>query len=357
MTWFDKNFFYWLIVELILFLAIIFIFKRGKFTYFYSKLKSYKGIQKIHTEEIPRLGGVGILFSLAGYALASDDVNVSSLYKLIIASFIPALFFSFKEDLCFNVKPFFRFIALLISAFLFLNFNTYPLPDLSEISIFHLNKNIYAIFFIVFLLGIVSISNAMNMIDGVNGLCGAISLSILATLLMLSSLTADYLLLSTIFPLMLLIVVFMFFNYPKGHIFLGDTGAYFLGFLISILTIIFFGRHQEISPWLAILILIYPITEIAFSTFRRLINNLTVYKADKDHLHTKFFIFFRANLRRKAFSNPLVMPALSILWIFPSWASLITYKKPIYIFVSILIFFTVYFLAYKFLSEAKKIDE
>ena len=55
--------------------------------------------------------------------------------------------------------------------------------------------------------------------------------------------------LSLNFSAMLPIIPFMIMNYPYGRIFLGDLGAYSLGLIVSMLTIILFGRHPEISPW------------------------------------------------------------------------------------------------------------
>ena len=61
------------------------------------------------------------------------------------------------------------------------------------------------------------------------------------------------------------ILGFLFFNYPKGLIFLGDGGAYLIGFLVALLTIVLLSKNSEISPWVAILINIYPITETVFT--------------------------------------------------------------------------------------------
>ena len=57
------------------------------------------------------------------------------------------------------------------------------------------------------------------------------------------------------------------------------------------LTIVLFGRHPEISPWAAALILIYPIIEV-FSLLRRMFKSVSIYHADTAHLHLKLFHFF-----------------------------------------------------------------
>jgi UDP-GlcNAc:undecaprenyl-phosphate GlcNAc-1-phosphate transferase len=86
--------------------------------------------------------------------------------------------------------------------------------------------------------------------------------------------STDITMLSLIFSVILLLIPFILMNYPYGRIFLADLGAYSLGLIVSMLTIILFGRYPEISPWGAVLILIYPATEVVFSLLRRAIKGV-----------------------------------------------------------------------------------
>ena len=63
---------------------------------------------------------------------------------------------------------------------------------------------------------------------------------------------------------------FLFVNFPFGLIFLGDSGAYFGGFLLSAIAIMLPSRNPEISSWVSFLICLYPITETLFSIYRKL---------------------------------------------------------------------------------------
>jgi UDP-N-acetylmuramyl pentapeptide phosphotransferase/UDP-N-acetylglucosamine-1-phosphate transferase len=200
----------------------------------------------------------------------------------------------------------------------------------------------------------VAVANGMNLIDGVNGLCGAVALSILSALLFLSYKTNDAVMLSTIFSVILILIPFVIFNYPYGKIFLGDLGAYSLGLIISMLTIILFGRHPEISPWGAVLILIYPATEVVFSLLRRAMKGVSIYHADIAHLHLKFFHFFRPQPSYKKIANALVTPILSPLWLFPLIAISWFHHKPLFIFIAILLFLLCYGLVYLMVSQAQK---
>jgi UDP-GlcNAc:undecaprenyl-phosphate/decaprenyl-phosphate GlcNAc-1-phosphate transferase len=67
---------------------------------------------------------------------------------------------------------------------------------------------------IIYILSMVAAANGMNLIDGVNGLFGAVALSILSAFLFLSYKTADIVMLSLIFSVILFLIPFMLMNYP-----------------------------------------------------------------------------------------------------------------------------------------------
>jgi UDP-N-acetylmuramyl pentapeptide phosphotransferase/UDP-N-acetylglucosamine-1-phosphate transferase len=151
-----------------------------------------------------------------------------------------------------------------------------------------------------------------------------------------------------------LIVTFLFFNYPFGKIFLGDLGAYAISFFIGMITIIFFGKHPEISPLLPLLILIYPIVELVFSMLRRLYEGQAIYAADVKHLHIKFFYFLRKIPQLKQYANSFVSPLLSILWVFPLITIPWAYKKPTLILFFIPLFLVIYIILYILITRSMK---
>ena len=200
----------------------------------------------------------------------------------------------------------------------------------------------------------VTVANGMNLIDGVNGLCGAVALSILSSLLFLSYKTSDVVMLSLIFNVILIFIPFIVINYPYGKIFLGDLGAYSLGLIVSMLTIILFSRHPDLSPWGAVIVLIYPVTEVVFSLLRRIVKSESIWQPDKEHLHLKLFYFFRPQSAYKKIANALVTPALSALWLLPSIAITWVYQKPLFIWLSIILFTVIYVLLYIIISSIQK---
>jgi UDP-GlcNAc:undecaprenyl-phosphate GlcNAc-1-phosphate transferase len=353
MQWFDPFVFLFMGMSLVLNGLVAYLWHKK----FYRKLglKTYQAIQRIHLNETPRLGGFIFILSLTSFVAFSNTNESIQLLKIILICLIPIIFMGIKEDLFHNVEPAIRLLALLFVGCLFRAQFTGPLPVLTDIPFVGKLLLLQGSISIFYILSMAAVANGMNLIDGVNGLCGAVALSILSALLFLSYKTADITMLPLIFSVILLIIPFMLMNYPYGQIFLGDLGAYSLGLILSMLTIILFGRHPEISPWGAVLILIYPATEVTFSLLRRMVKGVSIYHADTAHLHLKLFHFFRPQPHYKKIANALVTPALSGLWLFPLLAITWVYQKPLFIWIAIILFILLYSLLYAVLpNNAKK---
>ena len=309
-------------------------------------LKVYAAIQRIHLAETPRLGGLIIVSVLGLYTFLHAEPHVASILKLCLLSMLPLLIIALKEDLFHNVKPTIRLLALLGSGVLFMVNFSGPYPHFEGTLLQHFFEKPLALF-IFYPVALTALANGSNLTDGVNGLCSAIFLSILGSLLFLAYQVGDDTLMMAIWIILMLIGSFFILNYPWGRIFLGDLGAYALAFLTGILTILFFGRHIEVSPWFPVLILIYPMTEVAFSMIRRLYRGKPVFRPDTKHLHIKIFYFLRKITQMKHYANPTVMPLLSVLWIYPLIVTPWAFKKPLLILPFILIFWLIYGTLYR----------
>jgi UDP-N-acetylmuramyl pentapeptide phosphotransferase/UDP-N-acetylglucosamine-1-phosphate transferase len=355
MQWFEPNVLIFMGMSLFLNTSIAYLWHKK----YYQKigLKSYQAIQRIHLNETPRLGGLVFILSLISFVIFSPSNEDIQLLKLILICLIPIIIVGLKEDLFHNVEPAIRLLSLLFVGWLFRAQFTEPLPNLSEVPVLSKILILQGGLTFFYVLSITAIANGMNLIDGVNGLCGAVALSILGALLFLSYKTGDVVMLPLIFNLILIFIPFMALNYPYGKIFLGDLGAYSLGLIISMLTVILFARHPEISPWCAVLVLIYPATEVVFSLLRRAIRGVSIYHPDTYHLHLKLFHFFRPQPAYKKIANALVMPSLSVLWLFPMLAISWVFHKPIFIWVTIIFFILLYSLLYALVPNPKKIKK
>jgi len=352
MQWFDPFVLIFMGMALVLNIGVAYLWHKKFYRNF--GLKTYKAIQRIHLNETPRLGGFILILSLTSFVAFSNANESIQLLKILLLCLIPIIFVGIKEDLFHNVEPAIRLLALLFVGWLFRAQFTGPLPVLTDIPLIGKLLLLQGGTSFFYILTMVAVANGMNLIDGVNGLCGAAALSILSALLFLSYKTADITMLSLIFSVILILIPFMLMNYPYGRIFLGDLGAYSLGLIVSMLTIILFGRHPEISPWGAVLILIYPATEVVFSLLRRMVRGVSIYHADTAHLHLKLFYFFRPQPHYKKIANALVTPALGGLWLFPLIAISWVYQKPLFIWIAVILFIALYGLLYALIPNVQK---
>ena len=114
-------------------------------------------------------------------------------------------------------------------------------------------------------------TNAFNIIDGFNGLAGGAASLILIGIAYVAFKVNDIAVLAAALTAVGAIMGFMLLNFPRGLVYLGDGGAYLLGFWIGVLLVLLVGRNPEVSAWFPVLLCSYPVCELLFSIYRRLI--------------------------------------------------------------------------------------
>ena len=145
------------------------------------------------------------------------------------------------------------------------------------------------LFFTTFAL--VGVSNAINIIDGFNGLASGVCLLILSGILYVAYDVKDVEIFYCALVLFFGILGFFVCNFPLGKIFLGDGGAYFLGFILGMLLVLLTQRHtKSVSAFFGLSIMIYPVWEVVFSIWRkRFKRKMSATEPDKVHLHMLIF--------------------------------------------------------------------
>ena len=257
-----------------------------------------------------------------------------------------------KEDILGNVSPITRLITILVASLIFIsNLDSYPILN------FNLFNDVYEykLFKIIFyVLAISALANGVNMIDGMNGLASFSVISMLSSIVLLSFIFEEYELIKTSIYIILAIIGFMVFNFPKGLIFMGDTGAYWLGWVTGLLIIKLFSINGNISTWCVVLITSYPIIEVLFSAIRKIINGYSPFEADHKHIHIKLFFAISKNKDNSNLLNGLVTICLMPLWFIP--LSLVAWidKFPILVLFSILLQISIYLIYYFILPDPDK---
>lgn len=135
-------------------------------------------------------------------------------------------------------------------------------------------------------LWLVALTNLINLIDGIDGLAGGISL-MLMSLLAYAGWRSDFL-----YPVFCSVglcgalIAFLRFNFPPARIYLGDGGAYFLGFLIGLLSIVTSHKGSITAALIApAFALALPIIDVSIAILRRGLKGLPIFRPDKKHIH------------------------------------------------------------------------
>ncbi|MGT2845120.1 glycosyltransferase family 4 protein [Streptococcus hongkongensis] len=142
--------------------------------------------------------------------------------------------------------------------------------------------------YILTVLWIASITNAINLIDGLDGLVSGVSIISLLTMAVVSFFflpQTDFYLTLTILILVAAIVGFFPYNYYPAIIYLGDTGALFIGFMIGVLSLQGLKNATAVVVVTPVIILGVPIMDTAVAIIRRSLSGKKFYEPDKMHLH------------------------------------------------------------------------
>jgi len=310
------------------------------------------GVQKMHYKPIARLGGVAVFisFSVALWLLPYESETL----LLIWLSSLPVFIGGLIEDLTAKVSPLLRLSFIFTSIFIMFFVLDLGIDSLGFVWIDSIFSNYMIIGLIFTLLMVAGAVNSLNIIDGMNGLKGGYSIIASLAIVYVAHILGDILIFQLGLIFAFSILGFFILNFPFGKIFMGDGGAYFVGFILAIIGLLFVKRHDELSNWFVLLIFIYPMYELLFSMFRRkFINNSVIYEPDALHLHSliyKKIISHKSLNFNKVLSNSVTSPFLWILSLFGIIPATIWYESdPILIFSAIL-FMSIYSLIYKLIS-------
>jgi UDP-N-acetylmuramyl pentapeptide phosphotransferase/UDP-N-acetylglucosamine-1-phosphate transferase len=286
------------------------------------------GVQKFHATPVPRVGGLGIALGVAVLALWAwlSASPLATEMALLLACGLPPLLTGLLEDFTKQVGVRLRLAATALSgvlAFFLLGaqLREVMLPGLDWLMTF----TWFSLLFTA--VAVAGVANAVNIIDGFNGLAAAVSAITLLSLAYVGWQVGDALVVSMALAGVGALLGFLLWNWPRGLIFLGDGGAYFVGYLVAVLSFLLVARHRGVvSPWYPFLLFIYPVFETLFSIWRRkVVRGSSPGLPDGLHLHQ---LVFRRMVRwavgRKDAASLTLRNSLTApyLWILSSMAAL-----------------------------------
>jgi UDP-N-acetylmuramyl pentapeptide phosphotransferase/UDP-N-acetylglucosamine-1-phosphate transferase len=310
---------------------LILIFFTKKTGFFLDKPKEDR---KVHKTATPRIGGLAIFSGISiDYLLLKNPL----LFKFIAIP-SPLIFIAIVEDLK-ELSPYLRFVFMFLTAILAIVYLDAVVYNLGFI---HLPYPVAILFSIVAIVGAI---NAFNIVDGLNGLVGGLSILILVAYAYLFHITGRSELAEVSLILAAAVLGFFVLNFPKGLIFLGDTGSYYLGFSIAVLSILLAGaKHTAVSPWVPMVAMFYPVWETLFSIYRRLKEGKNPLHPDKEHLHFLLYRFFN-NSHAKA--TLTILGAQAVLL----FLAVLFYKNTPFLIFLFLLAVACYIAAYKTLKR------
>jgi UDP-N-acetylmuramyl pentapeptide phosphotransferase/UDP-N-acetylglucosamine-1-phosphate transferase len=325
------------------------------------------GIQKFHTHAVPRIGGLGIIIGLIISLTLRyyENESVGNFGLILIASSLPAFLSGFMEDITKKIGGKIRLLASIIAAAIAGHFLGGWLTSVQLLGIDNLMLAYPAVAIGITCFAVAGVANSFNIIDGYNGLSSMVAIIILCGLTYVAFQVGDHPIMIAALAMIGALMGFLVWNYPRGLIFLGDGGAYLVGFWIAELSVLLTARHSEVSKWFPLLLCIYPIFETLFTIYRRVIlKHAHPGMPDASHLHQLIYrrivrwdgggkdqqlqiyrnsmtspylwllcllgaipavLFWRYHLALKGFA---VLFAISYVWIY--WA-IVRYKVPEYL--------------------------
>jgi len=332
------------------FLGVIFnylLIKKYKFIFLKNIADTeFSKIQAFHKFPAIRSGGITILVFLLIFSFFYEEKN-NYFFSIIMLS----LFFfiiGFLEDIKIHTKPEIRLLLFFIFSFLIIYYFNI---EILNTQILFLNNIIYynKFFSIIFVcLCLLFITNGCNFIDGFNGLLILHSLIILVILYFINNFNSNKPYIQNV----ILFFIFTFisilpFNFPKARIFLGDSGSYIVGIILSIITIQISNLNQNITPFFFASLLFYIFFEVIFSFFRKMfIDKKSPFKPDDKHLHMLIFKFVNYKIKSKLKANFLTSLIINIIYLIVILPSLFFYKQQssckIYFFFLIILYLFFY---------------
>jgi UDP-GlcNAc:undecaprenyl-phosphate/decaprenyl-phosphate GlcNAc-1-phosphate transferase len=285
--------------------------------------------QRFHKGHVPRFGGVAIVAGcLAAWSLALASVAMglpinAPVYwqdvALWVCTLLPVVAAGVYEDYTQRLSVRWRLGASTLTAAI--GCAAMGL-SVQRLGLSHVDTWWQMVPWLGVALAFVSIAglpHAFNIIDGYNGLAGIVAVLICGAIAHVALQQGDRNLAAMLVAVVGGTLGFLYWNYPRGLIFAGDGGAYLWGGVIAIACITLVQRHPAVSPWFAMLLLIYPVWETLFSIYRKWVRGVSPGMADSLHFHQLVYkrivrgVFHDNETRRMLMRNNRTSP---YLWAF-----------------------------------------
>ncbi|MEJ1295711.1 MraY family glycosyltransferase [Latilactobacillus sakei] len=242
--------------------------------------------RRVNKKAMPSMGGLAIFiaFNVGTFILLRGQFPTHELFSIFLAEciiIITGMIDDIKE-----LSPKEKMLGILIVGLVIyflagVRMNILTIPLVGTFKLGWLS-------FPITIFWILAITNAVNLIDGLDGLATGVSIIALFTMgviayffLAITNVSVSIM----IFCLVAALIGFLPHNFHPAKIFLGDTGALFIGFMIAVLSLKGLKNVTFITLLIPVIILGVPITDTVYAMLRRILNRKPISQADKHHLH------------------------------------------------------------------------
>jgi len=240
------------------------------------------GQRKVHAHPVPRVGGVAIAISYGLSLIAIGGLDRPWSSGLAPWKVIPGAAIAFLVGLLddfFSLKPIWKLLGLILAACVAFQ------SGLHVGAVFHYELPVW-IDWPLTVFWLVLASNALNLIDGLDGLCAGMGLLATLTLFTAALLHHDLPLAYATFPLAGALLGFLCYNFNPATVFLGDSGALLIGFLLGSYGMFWTQKtYTLLSMFVPLLALSIPLFDVSLSVLRRIIGRKPIFQGDRGHIH------------------------------------------------------------------------
>src|SRR5579863_7942651 len=239
------------------------------------------GVRKIHAYPIPRVGGIAIatayVIALLSISASREPFGAPTAWKLIPGATM-VMFTGILDDL-FSLKPLWK-IGGLVTAGSIVYWSGLHIGNLASRALPIWLDYPLTVFWLLLT------SNALNLIDGLDGLCAGMGLFSILALFAAAVLHHNVPLAFATLPLAGALLGFLCHNLNPATVFLGDSGALLIGFLLGCYGMIWAQKTSTLlSMFVPLLALSIPLLDVSLSVVRRLLRKQPIFAADREHIH------------------------------------------------------------------------
>lgn len=236
--------------------------------------------RKKHNGNIPLLGGVAVIVPVI-IGLFYLQPQHYSMVAIIIGAII-IITIGLLDDI-YSLKPLTKLIAqitaavVVMSSGLMIEKLTVPLIGSVDLGVFS---------YVITILWIVGITNAMNLIDGLDGLASGVAAIAFASIFVMAIGDGIEVVVFMSIVMLASLIGFLIFNFYPAKIFLGDVGSLFIGYSLSVISMLGLFKNVTVFSFIVpIIVLTIPIFDTIFAIVRRAINKQHIMTADRKHIH------------------------------------------------------------------------